>query len=212
MDAMIVPTTKGHPWFAATYDFVMRGGERRVLGELRPLIVGGAAGRILEIGAGTGASFPYYNREAVEKIVATEPDPHMLRRAQRRAAALGLVIEFHQAPAEALPFADASFDTVVATLVLCTVGDQSRSLTELRRVLKPGGTFRFIEHVRAEGEPLGGLQDLLTPLWRRIGAGCHLNRRTERRIAQAGFTIVEARRRRLPAGIPLIAGVARLAG
>ena len=82
------------------------------------------------------------------------------------------MIEFHQAPAEARPFADASFDTVVASLVPCTVGDQSRSLTEVRRVLKPGGTFRFIEHVRAEGEPLGRLQDLLTPLWRRIGAGC----------------------------------------
>ena len=76
MAALIVPATKGHRWFAATYDSIMRGGRATVLGELRPLIVGAAAGRILEIGAGTGASFPYYNREAVEKIVATGPDPH----------------------------------------------------------------------------------------------------------------------------------------
>ncbi|MDP9383452.1 MAG: class I SAM-dependent methyltransferase [Chloroflexota bacterium] len=198
---------KGHPWFAATYDHVMRWSEQRILSQLRPFIAGQATGRILEIGAGTGANFQYY--KAAEKIVATEPDPYMLRQARKRAEELGLDIEFHQCAAEALPFGDSCFDTVVATLVLCTVRDQFRSLSEVRRVLKPGGTFRFLEHVRADRIFTGRVQDVLTPLWSCVGAGCHLNRRTGASIEAAGFTIAEMRHHRMPLGIPLIAGVAR---
>lgn len=204
------PELKGHPWFAAAYDPIMRWGERRLLGRLRRLVVGEATGRVLEIGTGTGANFPYY--QAAEQIVATDPDPFMLRRARKRAEELGLDVEFHQCPAEKLPFADFSFDTVVATLVLCTVRDQARSLEELRRVLKAGGTFRFIEHVRAERAPVARVQDVLTPAWRRLGAGCHLNRRTVENIQTAGFEIVQMRQHGTPLGIPFVAGVARPCG
>ncbi|MCL4370281.1 MAG: class I SAM-dependent methyltransferase [Chloroflexi bacterium] len=197
---------RGHPWFAATYDLVTRAGESGVLSRLRPLVAGEATGTVLEIGAGTGANFPYYQQ--AEKIVAAEPDPFMLRRAAKRARSLGLDVEFHQAVAEALPFPDASFDTVVATLVFCTVAGPARALAEVRRVLKPGGTFRFIEHVRAKGAT-AGVQDLLTPVWEQFGAGCHLNRRTVGAIKAAGFEIVEMKEEMPFPLMPLVAGVAR---
>lgn len=201
------PEMKGHRWFAATYDLLSRWSERRVLGQFRPFVAGAATGRVLEIGAGTGASFPYYRQEAVEVLIATEPDPFMLRRARKRARELGLDIEFHQARAEALPFADGAFDVVVLTLVLCTVADPARALAEVGRVLKPDGSFRFMEHVRDDGV-VGQIQDLLTPAWRWFGAGCHLNRRTAASIEAAGFEIVEMQERRLPL-MPLLIGVAR---
>ncbi|HEV8635333.1 MAG TPA: class I SAM-dependent methyltransferase [Chloroflexota bacterium] len=197
--------TKGHPWFAAFYDLLSRGEEERIVAPLRRWVVGEATGRVLEIGAGTGLSFPYYRRDV--QLVATEPGPYMLRRARRRAAALGLPVEFHAAPAEALPLPDASFDAVVCTLVLCTVADPVRALGEVRRVLKPEGTFRFIEHVRGHGW-LGRAHDLVTPVWRRIGAGCHPNRRTGETIEAAGFRTVRLEEGRLPPGLPLIAGTA----
>ena len=131
---------KGHRWFAATCDIATQRIEQKVLRQLRPLVAGAATGPVLEIGAGTGANFPYCTH--AEEIVVTEPDPFMLRRARRRAVEVGLVIEFHQAPAEALPFATASFDTVVATLVLRTMTDQARTLAEVKRILKPSGAFR----------------------------------------------------------------------
>ncbi|MBI3970246.1 MAG: class I SAM-dependent methyltransferase, partial [Chloroflexi bacterium] len=140
---------KGHRWFAATYDLVNRWGERRLLGPLRRRLLGNATGTVLELGAGTGVSFPYYPRAAT--IVATEPDPFMLRRARRRAAQLDLPVRFVRCTAETLPFAGATFDTVAVALVLCTVEDLPQSLAEARRVLKPDGTLRFIEHVRADG-------------------------------------------------------------
>ena len=191
--------------FAATYDFLNRLGERRILGPLRQRLVGAATGQVLELGAGTGANFPYYPEGAT--IIATEPDPFMLARALKRAADLGRAIALCQCPAEALPFADASFDTVVATLVFCSVRDPMRALTEVRRVLKSTGTFRFIEHVRADGFT-GHVQDMLTPIQQRLGAGCHLNRRTASSIEAAGLAIVELERRRLPL-TPLIIGAAR---
>ncbi|MBI4287633.1 MAG: class I SAM-dependent methyltransferase [Chloroflexi bacterium] len=196
---------KGHRWFAASYDFLTRSAEQRVLHRLRKRVVGAASGRILELGVGTGANLSYY--KSVEHLVATDPDPFMLARARKRAEALNVKVEFHQAPAEAIPFADASFDTVVSTLVLCTVDDQSTSLAEAKRVLKPGGAFRFIEHVRAEGF-LGKVQDFLTPAWRWFGAGCHPNRQTTAAFKAAGFEIVELERRPLWL-TPLVIGVAR---
>lgn len=132
----------------------------------------------------------------------------MLKRARRRAQRLGMRVEFHEVSAENLPFADASFDTVVATLVLCTVEDPARALLEARRVLRPSGRFRFIEHVMATGGLVACVQEALTPAWTRIGAGCHLNRRTAEAILAAGFEIVEIEQRAL--GVtPLIIGVAR---
>jgi ubiquinone/menaquinone biosynthesis C-methylase UbiE len=197
--------TKGHRWFAASYDFLNHWAEARVFKEYRPFIAGEARGQVLEIGAGTGANFPYYRD--VDQLIAAEPDPFMLRRAEQRAAQLRLGVEFWQCPAEALPIGDAAFDAVVSTLVLCTVRDQPRALAEVKRVLKPSGTLRFIEHVRAHGFA-GRVQDLVTPAWRWVGAGCHPNRRTAERITAAGFDITELQERSLPLS-PLIIGVAR---
>ena len=199
------PVGKGHRWFAAMYDVLTQGLERKALRDLRRRIVGGARGRVLEIGVGTGASLPFYL--AVEQIVAAEPDPYMLRKTRRRAARLGLNVEVHQYPAEALAFPDASFDTVVSTLVLCTVKDQREALREVRRVLKAGGQFRFIEHVRG-GRFLGPIHDLISPVWQWFGAGCHPNRKTLEALEEEGFEVLELERRRFLL-LPLIAGIAK---
>jgi ubiquinone/menaquinone biosynthesis C-methylase UbiE len=196
---------KGHRWFAAVYDLLSAWEEARVLKPSRLRILGDAAGRVLEIGAGTGASFPYY--KAAERIVATEPDPFMLVRAQRRLKHGRHSIALVQCQAESLPFADASFDTVISTLVLCTVENLDRSLSEIDRVLKSGGDLRFIEHVRFD-DARGRLQDAVAPVWRRVGAGCHPNRRTAEALRAGGFEIVELQEYITPV-MPLIIGVAR---
>lgn len=120
-------------------------------------------------------------------------------------------MEFYQCPAEDLPFEDASFDTVVSSLVFCSVRDVPLALAEIKRILKPQGVCRFIEHVRAEGRDAGKVQDILTPAWRWFGAGCHLNRDTVSRMESAEFEIVEMRRKPLPL-IPLVVGMARSRG
>lgn len=199
------PEPIAHPLFAALYETMGRRLEERLLGSLRRWVVGEAHGRVLEVGAGTGLSFPYYARDV--QLVATEPDPHMLRRARRRAAALGLAVDLHDAPAEALPFPDASFDAVVCALVLCTVGDLPRALAEAGRVLRPGGELRFVEHVRGQGWQARA-QDLVTPLWRRVGAGCHPNRATVDAIRAAGFRATRLEEHPLPVPGPIVAGVA----
>ena len=181
---------EGHPWFAAIYDSMNADAERGFLGPARTRIAGGARGRVLEIGCGTGAAFPYYG-DGVTTLVATEPDPFMLTRAERRAADVGRPVDLQKAAAEKLPVPDASFDTVVAMLVLCTVADPPRALAEVRRVLRPGGTLRFYEHVR-HGYALGAMaQDLVAPLWARCFGGCRPNRNTAAAIAATGLQIVE---------------------
>jgi len=206
---MATEQEQGHRWFAALYDRLTGPAERRLLSKIRPRIVGDVRGRVLEIGVGTGASLEYYPADA--QVVGTEPDPFMLERARKRLAALGRNnIELRQASAEELPFEDASFDHVVSTLVLCTVRDQARALAEARRVLKPGGTLRFIEHVRNdESRFWGTVQELITPLWRWWGAGCHPNRRTQQAIEDAGFRIDWIDVIRIGPGTPGIYGVAR---
>jgi ubiquinone/menaquinone biosynthesis C-methylase UbiE len=196
---------RGHRWFAAVYDLLSAWSEAHVLRPYRLHIVGDAVGRVLEIGAGTGASFSYYR--AVERIVATEPDPFMLLRAQKRVRQEDHTVALVQCQAESLPFADASFDAVVCTLVLCTVEDQGRGLTEIRRVLRPGGTLRFIEHVRF-GDARGRVQDAVAPVWRYVAAGCHPNRRTVEAIRAAGLELTETQQHITPF-MPLIIGVAR---
>ncbi len=177
---------KGHKWFASIYDRMMASGERSFMREIREEIAGGARGRVLEIGAGTGANFPYYNDHA-EEIFAAEPDPYMLQRAKRRAEKVGRPIELRQASAENLPFDDASFDTVVSTLVMCSVGDPLLALSEVRRVLKPSGELRMYEHVRYEYAFGAFWQDLITPVWRWVGAGCHPNRDIASAVREVGF-------------------------
>jgi ubiquinone/menaquinone biosynthesis C-methylase UbiE len=122
----------------------------------------------------------------------------MLRRARRRATELGRDVTLVEAPAEALPFEDKSFDTVVSLAVLCTVDDASRVLQEIRRVLRPGGTFVFLEHVRSPDPKLAQWQDRLERPWGWIAGGCHPNRRTLEAIERAGFEVVELEREDLP--------------
>lgn len=178
----------GHRWFAAIYDRLMASAEKGFMRDVRREIAGGAAGRVLEVGAGTGANFAYYT-DGATSIVATEPDPFMARKARSRAETAARQIELKEAPVEILPFGDESFDTVVCTLVLCSVKDQGQALAEIRRVLRPGGQLRFYEHVRY-GHTFGALfQDVFTPFWRWVGAGCNPNRNTEQAIREAGLTI-----------------------
>jgi len=200
---------KGRRWRAALYGFFDRGTDKWMHGHLS-YIVGGAEGRVLEIGAGTGHSFPYY--EKAREVVATEPDPLMLAQARKRLEELGLThVELRQHVAEDLPFEDGSFDHVVSVFVLCTVQDARSALSQVRRVLKPGGTLRFVEHVRYDGG-LGGLvQDAIAPVWRYLGSGCHVNRRTAEIIVEAGFQFVDLQRHVTRPGIPLLVGVAALA-
>jgi len=198
--------------FAAVYDRSLAATERAVLGERRDAVLGGLAGRVLEIGAGTGANLAHYPA-AVSELVLTEPAPAMARRLRQRLARSGRAATFVEARAEALPFPDASFDAAVTTLALCTVADPARALGELRRVLAPGGRLAFIEHVRADDPRLARLQDRLERPWRLIGQGCHCNRSTEAAIVAAGFTVERVEHTELkpaPALVrPLIAGIAR---
>ena len=199
---------KGHKWFATLYPLLVSREERQRWSKVRPRIMGEVEGRVLEIGVGSGFSLRFYPVEA--DVMATEPDPHMLERAQRHLEELGVTnIGLQQAPAEDLPFENASFDHVVSSWVLCTVRDLPRALAEARRVLKPEGTFRFMEHVRNdESRFWSTVQDLTTPAWRWFGAGCHPNRRIHHAIEEAGFRIewLEDVRGGLQ---PVIYGVAR---
>lgn len=196
----------GHRWFAATYDLITKPGEKR-LGKLRRDLLADLQGDVLEIGAGTGANFEHYPPSV--RVLALEPDPHMLKRAQKRLLELGRIdIDVQLAPAEQLPVDDSSFDAVVATLVLCTVRDQTRALAEARRVLRPGGELRFIEHVRGEAM-LGRVQDVVQPAWGWFAADCHLNRRTESVLRDAGFDITSIDHKKMAPWMPAIMGTAK---
>jgi len=198
---------KGRRWHAALYEFLTRG-DQKWLSRHRAHIMGEADGRVLEIGAGTGQSFSHYER--AREVVATEPDPFMLGRAQRRLEELGLAnVQLRQCASEDLPFEDESFDHAVSILVLCTVKDLRRALAEVRRVLKPGGTLRFIEHVRYDDGMRGRVQDAVAPMWRYFGGGCQLNRRTEEAISEAGFEFVDLTRHKMAVPGPVLVGAAR---
>lgn len=183
---------KGHKWFAAVYDKLLAAEEKKFLGAVREAMLKDVTGDVLEIGAGTGANFQYYRDGA--HVIAIEPDPYMMQRAQKRAEGAGKDIELRQAGAEELPFPDASFDFVIDTLVLCSVQDPRKVLSEIKRVLKPGGELRLYEHVRYKN-PIGALsQDIISPAWQWFGAGCHPNRDTERLVREAGLEVVSAQR------------------
>jgi ubiquinone/menaquinone biosynthesis C-methylase UbiE len=179
-------TKGGHPIFAGLYDAMGASAERRWIGGRRRRLLAGARGAVLEIGGGTGANLAHYRD--VDRVTIAEPDPFMRRRLGHKLTDARVPIEVSAAGAEALPFPDGSFDTVVSTLVLCTVPDQEAALDEVRRVLCPGGRLLFIEHVRAAGSA-ARWQDRLDPLWRRLHGGCHPNRDTVAAIEDAGFEI-----------------------
>jgi SAM-dependent methyltransferase len=204
----------GHRLFAAAYDRLSAAAERTWLGPRRVALLAEARGVVLEIGAGTGANLGHYGG-GVERLVVTEPDPFMRARLERKAVhalvPVEVEVEVVEAAAERLPFADGTFDTVVATLVLCTVVEPAAALAEARRLLRPGGRLLFLEHVRGDGTA-ARWQDCLEPLWRRLGAGCHPNRDTVTAIQQAGFAIDRLDRFEPPvpfaALLPFVTGVA----
>ncbi len=160
---------------------------------LRREVTEQARGRVLEIGAGNGLNFSFYHPDRVELVEATEPDSAMLEYARQRAAAAPVPINLIQAPVENLPFADESFDSVVVTLVFCSVNNPLHGLNEVRRVLKPGGALLMVEHVRARGAIAATLQNIVTPLTRLLAGNCHWNRNTEQTVIEAGFKIQQRR-------------------
>jgi ubiquinone/menaquinone biosynthesis C-methylase UbiE len=181
-------------WTALLYDRVMGRLERRCLAAWRAELLAGLRGDVLDLGAGTGANLPHYPPGRFGRIVAVEPDRPMRRRLARRAGDFPRV-EIVDAAAEALPFPAASFDAAVVTLVLCSVSDPVRALAELHRVLRPGGSLAFLEHVHAEHDPrCARWQRRLEPLWKHLADGCHLTRRTEAAIRDAGFRIERVER------------------
>jgi len=197
--------------FARIYDRMGAKSEAAGLGDHRRRLLGTATGDVLEIGAGTGANLLCYG-EGVRTLTLTEPEKPMAKRLEKRLLQERPDAKLLGAPAEDLPFDDESFDTVVSTLVLCTVDDQAGALRELRRVLRPGGRLLFIEHVRSDDEKLARLQDRMLPINVRVGHGCHCNRPTLDSIRGAGFEVTRLEHDTLkhaPSFIrPLIVGVA----
>ncbi len=194
-------------FFAFFYPRLVQRAEDAGQRETRRELVAEAAGRTLELGAGSGLNVEHYT-DAVTELILTEPSEHMLhhlrdalRARPPRAGSWKLV----QTGAEELPFGPGSFDTVVCTFVLCTVPDPRRALAEVDRVLRPGGKLLFLEHVHAgEGTALGRLQDLVELPHRYIAAGCHPNRRTGRLLEQSALQIERLERGRQPRSLPTV--------
>lgn len=199
--------------FAAIYDRVMSKSEVACIAAWRAELLSELSGDVLEVGAGTGHNLPYYPA-GIARLVLTEPDPHMRARLQRKLRARAINAQLSDAQAERLPLPDASFDAVVTTLVLCSVVAPNRALAEIHRVLKPGGQLIFIEHVAAHDNP-GRLrwQQRIEPAWKHIAGGCHVTRRTDLAIEDAGFVIErlerQSIRKAMPHVRPSIRGVAR---
>jgi SAM-dependent methyltransferase len=196
---------------ALLYDRFMRGVEEGGLTDWRIALLADLEGTVLEVGAGTGRNVDLYP-PAITRLVLSEPDRHM--RARLAPVAARFPAEVIEAPAEALPFAERSFDAVVATLVLCSVQDLDSALAEIYRVLRPGGRFVFIEHVAAGDRPRRLVwQRRIEPAWRRVAGNCHLTRQTEEAIARCGFEIAVIERasmRKAPGVVrPTIRGTAR---
>jgi len=197
------------------YDRFLQGAEDAGLADWRRELLRSAQGDVLELGAGTGGNLALYP-EGLSRLVLSEPDRHMREVLQRK---LGRrqEVELIAAPAEALPLSSRSFDTVVATLVLCSVEEPARALAEIHRVLRPGGTLLFLEHV---GAPTGTwtrrAQGLVEPVWKRIAGNCHLTRETAALLLAAGFELSPCTEEPLPGSTTLVGrsirGLARAPG
>ena len=175
--------------FAAVYDPLSVRAEATFGAEMKRALLAGARGRVLEVGVGTGLSFSHY--PPVEELVGVDPSEPMLRRARRRAGEVGREVTLVEAPAEALPFANDSFDTVVTLAVLCTIEEPQRALREIHRVLRSDGQLLFLEHVRSSDQKRARAQDRFERPWGWIAGGCHPNRRTLSEIEAAGFEVTD---------------------
>lgn len=195
---------------AVLYDPFVWLGEQVGMRRRRRALVSDAHGRVVEIGAGTGLNVAHYP-EGLDELVLTEPEPGMRRKLARNVSRRALAARIVDAPAESLPLADASVDTVVSTLVLCTVDHPERALREIARILRPGGRLLFIEHVRASSRFLAACQDALLRPWRGFAGGCVCNRPTLELMRGCGFTVESEDQvwRGMPAIVhPLIVGSA----
>jgi SAM-dependent methyltransferase len=199
---------------ALIYDRSLYLGEAAGMRAARKALLEGATGRVVEVGAGTGLNVAHYPPGARE-LILVEPEPAMRRRLERRVRRSDRQAVIVDASAEQLPLADRSVDTVVSTLVLCTVERPDRALDEIARVLRPGGQLLFIEHVRAESPALAWCQDRLLGPWRRFAGGCRCNRSTVELIRSCGFEVNASQgawRAMPPIVRPLMSGRARLRG
>jgi ubiquinone/menaquinone biosynthesis C-methylase UbiE len=166
-------------------DLAMR---NKQLVPFRERVIGAADGRVLEIGVGSGMNLPFY-RPPVREVLALEPAPRLVSMARSASHATGMPVSFLGASAEAIPLDGHSVDTVVTTWTLCSIPQAGAALAEMRRVLRPGGKLLFVEHGLAPDEAVRWWQGRLTPVWRHIGGGCHLNRPIRSMIEAAGFHI-----------------------
>ena len=195
-----------HRIFAAIYDRLLAGTEEAGLQEMREELLREAEGRTLELGAGTGLNLPHYTASVTE-LVLTEPDRFMVARLRRRLAAeppAPNAVEVVEAGAERLPFQDASFDTVVSTLVFCSVDDPGEAMSELARVLRPQGRLLYLEHVRSpDSERLARWQDRLERPWGWFAGGCHPNRPTGETLRSTGLEVERQDQAQMPKAPPL---------
>lgn len=187
---MSPPGTRAHhPVFARLYARLSHVAEEAGTREHRERLLANLYGSVIEIGCGNGLNFAHYP-EAVTEVTAIEPEPYLRAQAVDMARHCNVAVRVIDASADALPIPDDHYDAAVASLVLCSVEDPLRALSEIRRVLRPGGELRFYEHVRAANDPLRRFQRLASPVWQRFAGGCRLDRDTEQLIKEAGFTVV----------------------
>jgi ubiquinone/menaquinone biosynthesis C-methylase UbiE len=191
------------PLFARLYDRFTAASEDAGLRDKRRTLLARARGRTLEIGAGTGANLELYP-DGVTELVLIEPDEHMRHQLEAKLGGLGRRAEVAATGAEQLPFEDASFDTVIATLVLCTIPDPDAALGEVARVLKPDGRLLFLEHVRADDAGTARWQDRLERPWGWMGRGCHPNRDTLASIEASQLELAGVERDQFPKAPPIV--------
>ncbi|KIL51460.1 type 11 methyltransferase [Jeotgalibacillus alimentarius] len=178
--------------FSAVYDVVMAPLEKAGIERIRRNLLRDIEGYVLEIGFGTGANFPFYQKASY--VEAIEPNPDMIERSAEKVRRATVPIQTYTAKAEKLPFPDQSFDAITGTLVFCTIPDPVKALQEMKRVSRPGATFHFFEHVKLEHEKAGKVQDVLTPAWKVVCDGCHLNRPTIQLFEEAGLQVNNVKR------------------
>ena len=177
-----------HPLFARMYARMANTFEAKGGAEHRREFLAGAAGQVIEIGAGTGLNFGHYPNTVTE-VLAVEPEAYLRARAEEAARSAAVPVRVVSGTADALPADDESFDVVVASLVLCSVPDQGRALAEIKRVVRPGGELRFYEHIRSHDPRLARIQQRADRIWPFMGGGCHTARVTDEAIERAGFEI-----------------------
>jgi ubiquinone/menaquinone biosynthesis C-methylase UbiE len=211
-------TVNANPWVAALYDPVTALAESSVFAPHRRYLTNGLSGRVLDVGAGTGANVPYFRvaQDAARRhdsdlaVHLLEPNEHMLARARNRVSDSELDASIVAGDAQALPYRTNSFDAVISALVGCTIPDIDRALDEIGRVLRPGGEFRFFEHVAAPGA-LGRVQSIVDPAWTRVAGGCHLDRDLEGTYRDhPGLNVTSVERHTgVPPAAPFVRGVAK---